>query len=278
MPDNNQVSISPDGRTVTYVARAEGGKIMLFVRPIDSVGARPLAGTENAWGAFWSPDSRYIAFQIGVQPDAHAQESHRRLAVRPRALHRVGRARGTGTTSSFAWTAESFLACQRQEARSPGLQPRTRLFKRPRIFSRTSFLTAVTSSISRGRRAREPRPLHGPPRFRSETRIMTAESRAVYAPPAFFSFIVRGRCSRNIRRNTSGASWQTRSPRGRHFIWPLPTPARLRYPPQEQFSTKSFSTAQNRDSPGSIGRNNNWRPSETAGPFAFFTRREGVAF
>ncbi len=33
MPDRNQVSISPDGRTVSYVARAEDGKTMLYVRP-----------------------------------------------------------------------------------------------------------------------------------------------------------------------------------------------------------------------------------------------------
>jgi len=38
---------------------------MLWLRPLDSATARPLAGTEGGAFPFWSPDSRYIAFFSG---------------------------------------------------------------------------------------------------------------------------------------------------------------------------------------------------------------------
>jgi serine/threonine protein kinase len=58
-------AISPDGRTLAFVAYAEGGKQLLWVRPLDSTTAQPLAGTEEATQPFWSPDNRFIAFFAG---------------------------------------------------------------------------------------------------------------------------------------------------------------------------------------------------------------------
>jgi Tol biopolymer transport system component len=54
-------AISPDGRTLAFTA-AWKGSIALWVRPLDSLEARPLPGTEHASQPFWSPDSRSIAF------------------------------------------------------------------------------------------------------------------------------------------------------------------------------------------------------------------------
>ena len=53
--------LSPDGRTVAYLATAEG-KQVIWVRALDSSTARPLPGTEDATRPAWSPDSQYIAF------------------------------------------------------------------------------------------------------------------------------------------------------------------------------------------------------------------------
>ncbi len=53
--------ISPDGRTVAFVASFEG-KRFIYARPLDSLTAQRLAGTEDATFPFWSPDSRYLAF------------------------------------------------------------------------------------------------------------------------------------------------------------------------------------------------------------------------
>jgi serine/threonine protein kinase len=54
-------AISPDGRRLVFVASNEG-KSQLWVRPLDSVTAQPLAGTEGATYPFWSPDSATIGF------------------------------------------------------------------------------------------------------------------------------------------------------------------------------------------------------------------------
>ena len=56
-----QVAISPDGRTVVFVARRQDTPA-LWVRPIGSAEARLLPGTDGAAFPFWSPDSRYIGF------------------------------------------------------------------------------------------------------------------------------------------------------------------------------------------------------------------------
>jgi eukaryotic-like serine/threonine-protein kinase len=54
--------VSPDGTRLAFTAVDTAGKVLLWVRPIDSITAQPLAGTEDAYLPFWSPDSRWIAF------------------------------------------------------------------------------------------------------------------------------------------------------------------------------------------------------------------------
>ncbi len=55
-------ALSPDGRAVVFGAEAPGAKPMLWVRSIDRLEPRQLAGTEDAQDPLWSPDSRWIAF------------------------------------------------------------------------------------------------------------------------------------------------------------------------------------------------------------------------
>ncbi|MCH9031668.1 MAG: serine/threonine-protein kinase, partial [candidate division Zixibacteria bacterium] len=57
-------ALSPDGLTLAYVARDSGGgnNPRLWIRPLNSLAALPLPGTEGAFFPFWSPDSRQIAF------------------------------------------------------------------------------------------------------------------------------------------------------------------------------------------------------------------------
>ncbi len=56
------VAVSPDGRAVAFVASDSSSSQYLWVRTVDSEGARKLAGTEAAYLPFWSPDGRSIAF------------------------------------------------------------------------------------------------------------------------------------------------------------------------------------------------------------------------
>jgi Tol biopolymer transport system component len=56
------MTLSPDGRLLAFVARTAEGRRLLWVRPLDSLSAQPLPGTENAFAPFWSPDSRTLGF------------------------------------------------------------------------------------------------------------------------------------------------------------------------------------------------------------------------
>ncbi|OFV89581.1 MAG: hypothetical protein A3G76_14805 [Acidobacteria bacterium RIFCSPLOWO2_12_FULL_65_11] len=60
-----RLAISPDGRSLVFVAPDANGHVVLWVRVLDGLTAQPLAGTEGAGGPFWSPDSRFIAFTAG---------------------------------------------------------------------------------------------------------------------------------------------------------------------------------------------------------------------
>jgi len=53
-------AISPDGRFVAFADESAGG--MLWIRPLDSLIARALPGTDDARHPFWSPDGRFIGF------------------------------------------------------------------------------------------------------------------------------------------------------------------------------------------------------------------------
>jgi len=58
-----QPALSPDGRVLVYVAN-EGDKInRLWVRPLDGLEPRALAGTDGARFPFFSPDGREVAFE-----------------------------------------------------------------------------------------------------------------------------------------------------------------------------------------------------------------------
>ena len=55
-------AISPDGKAFAFTARSASGQLVLWVRPTDSLVARPLAATDDAAFPFWSPDSRFIGY------------------------------------------------------------------------------------------------------------------------------------------------------------------------------------------------------------------------
>ncbi len=62
---NGIFALSPDGRQLAFAAAGNDGVQRLWIRPIDSLEARPLPGSESSTipPFFWSPDSRFIAFQ-----------------------------------------------------------------------------------------------------------------------------------------------------------------------------------------------------------------------
>ena len=62
---SGSLSISPDGRHVTFALQTPGGERSLWIRSFDSMEARPLPGTKSGNWPFWSPDSQQIVFFAG---------------------------------------------------------------------------------------------------------------------------------------------------------------------------------------------------------------------
>jgi serine/threonine-protein kinase len=58
------VVLSPRGDQIAFVAEAAGER-RIYVRPMDEMNARPLAGTEGAQQPFFSPDGRWLGFFAG---------------------------------------------------------------------------------------------------------------------------------------------------------------------------------------------------------------------
>jgi eukaryotic-like serine/threonine-protein kinase len=59
------MAFSPDGRKLAFTT--SGPRSGVWIRDLDALEPRHLAGTENAGPLFWSPDSRFIAFAAGNQ-------------------------------------------------------------------------------------------------------------------------------------------------------------------------------------------------------------------
>ncbi|MGI8619704.1 MAG: protein kinase domain-containing protein [Gemmatimonadaceae bacterium] len=55
-------ALSPDGRVLAFVARERNGAERVFTRTIDDPTVRPLAGTEDAFMVFFSPDGQWLGF------------------------------------------------------------------------------------------------------------------------------------------------------------------------------------------------------------------------
>jgi serine/threonine protein kinase len=60
--NGGQLAISPNGKTLAFVAIDSMGKKQLWTRSLSSLSALPLPGTSGAQYPFWSPDGRAIAF------------------------------------------------------------------------------------------------------------------------------------------------------------------------------------------------------------------------
>jgi serine/threonine protein kinase len=70
LPNNWEIrmapAVSPDGKYIVFsaapVSAQSPNQVLLWLRRLDSSEVIPLSGTEGGLAAFWSPDSRFIAF------------------------------------------------------------------------------------------------------------------------------------------------------------------------------------------------------------------------
>ncbi len=89
LPSSGPPVLSPDGSRLAFTARDAKGKVFLYVRPLTSLTAEALAGTDDAMYPFWSADSRELGFFAAgklKKIDAHGGP--------PQSLCEVGNARG----------------------------------------------------------------------------------------------------------------------------------------------------------------------------------------
>ena len=63
--DGTLPAISPDGERLAFGGVDPDGKLRLWVRPLSSLAAEPVPGTEGIASVFWSPDSHSIGFFAG---------------------------------------------------------------------------------------------------------------------------------------------------------------------------------------------------------------------
>jgi Tol biopolymer transport system component len=57
-------AVSPDGTRIAFAATDSSGQVHLWVRPLASLDAEMIPGTEKAFLPFWSPDSRQVGFFV----------------------------------------------------------------------------------------------------------------------------------------------------------------------------------------------------------------------
>src|SRR5262249_44739948 len=60
-----QMALSPDGRMLAFTAAGVEGISSIWVRRLDSLEATPLRQASTGQPFFWSPDSRFIAYNGG---------------------------------------------------------------------------------------------------------------------------------------------------------------------------------------------------------------------
>ena len=61
-PISGAVALSADGRQVAFSATDSDGDRSIWVRSLDSLQARKLDGTRDAYDPFWSPDGRFLGY------------------------------------------------------------------------------------------------------------------------------------------------------------------------------------------------------------------------
>ena len=120
------VVLAPDASAIAYVATDAHGQILLWLRKLSDLHARPLAGTDNANFPFWSVDSHALGFFSGGKLKTISLEGGSPSVVCDAPLGRGGTWNADGTIL-FAPTFESGLF---QVASSGGTpQPVTKLDK-----------------------------------------------------------------------------------------------------------------------------------------------------
>ena len=100
--DSPALALSPNGSQLVYVARDDKGSRQLYPRPMDSLQARPIPGTEDAVNPFFSPDGQWVGFWSDSKLKKVALAGGSPLTLCEVALPLVGATWGTNDDIVFA--------------------------------------------------------------------------------------------------------------------------------------------------------------------------------
>jgi serine/threonine protein kinase/Tol biopolymer transport system component len=182
------MTLSPDGTRIAYPALTPSGRIGLWVRPLDSLTAQFLTGTEGALQNDWSPDGRFILFTVnqrlkkieatGGTPQTLAATTGevRRTAWSHKGVilqadgPTIRRIADTGAASTEVTALDALLAETYHS--TPWFLPDGRHFLYTAWSSNPEHKAVYVASLD----------------SRERTRLMPAESKAIYSPPGFILF------------------------------------------------------------------------------------------
>ena len=180
--------LSPDGRQLAYPGQL-GGRIQLWLRPLNSLEARALPGTEDAELPFWSPDSRQVAF-FGNGKLKRVNPSTGTVETIASAVAARGGSWGPNDTILFAPTYTAGIyrvsASGGQPVAVTTLAPGEGSHRFPHIlpdgvhflyYAQGTSPGIYTASVNGG----------------APTRVTEAESQAIFVPPDQLLFVRQGR-------------------------------------------------------------------------------------
>lgn len=184
-------SISPDGRLLAFTATDSSGKVLLWVRPLDSLGARPLPGTDGAALPFWSPDSRTLGF--------FAQGRLKKVNVSdgsPHALSDVARGQGGTWNRDGVILFAPDLGAPLSRIEAAGGEPRTvtTLGEGQQAHRFPCFLPDGRHFLyyAEGSQAENTGVFVDDLNGSASRRVLAADSAAVYAPSGHLLFVRQG--------------------------------------------------------------------------------------
>ena len=124
-----QLAMSPDGRSLAFVASDADGTSHIWIRELGSVVPRRVGSTANATYPFWSPDSRSLGFFAGTTLRRVELDGSPSREVAPAS---IGRGGTWGPDDTILFGDESDGPLWRVKADSTRSRPADQLLTRPR--------------------------------------------------------------------------------------------------------------------------------------------------
>jgi Tol biopolymer transport system component len=178
-------AVSPDGRHMVFLASRAAGTATLWIRSLDSLTARALAGTEGAGFPFWSPDSRFIGFFADGKVKKIDLAGGPAQTVCPAVAGEGGTWNADGVIVFAASTSSALSKCAESGSEPTAVtkldESRERAHKFPQFLPdgrRFVFLAQPANEIRLGSLD-----------SMSSTKVLNADSKAMYSPAGLLVFV-----------------------------------------------------------------------------------------